>query len=648
MIESKHTELKPGAGNEKGLGARWLYWILFALVMGLQSFIYTVITGLLNFNSSPWLYPSLLFSVIGVGFLFAAIGAVFVKRHIFLFGVLFGSITSVVLFSNILYFRYYGFMMTLSTFQQMKYLTDISSSVLEFIRPVDFLLFLNVPLVIGLYVVMNPVLMRTVDITITGRITIALGLAASAATMILTGNIGVDRSMMKYNSNYIIRTQGPFRVYGDYVASLAGSFVGRWNDHSTTDENEILDFYKQKHKSVGVGSPGVGVAQRANLILIQIEAAQQFVVGRNIDGAEITPNLNSFMKDSVYFENLYYQIAGGNTSDAEYVTNVSLFPEKNGSVNFDFVGNSFWALPKLLKQNGYSTLVTHANQPSFWNREHMFRALGFDRFVSSTSGDLELDDVIGWSGYGLSDRSMLGQMSKILTKTGQPFYSMIVTLSSHHPFANFRDTHELSVGKYETSVMGDYLKAVHYTDACLGEFIAQLKANGLYDRSVIGIYGDHFGVSKDKSAMLGEFLGVDLNRPEAWVKVAKVPFMIRWPVLAAGAGYTVSDAAGQIDIMPTAAGLLGVKTPYALGRNLLDQNAASGASEIPRHATFRNTSFVTATMYYDSARDTAFYLDSGDVVARGEYSAVLDFVRKELGVSDKILATDAFASFLKF
>ena len=63
-----------------------------------------------------------------------------------------------------------------------------------------------------------------------------------------------------------------------------------------------------------------------NLIIIQIEAMQNFVVNRTYNGQVITPFINKLIKeDSFYFDSYYQQTGSGNTADAEFATNNSLY-----------------------------------------------------------------------------------------------------------------------------------------------------------------------------------------------------------------------------------------------------------------------------------------------------------------------------------
>ena len=60
-----------------------------------------------------------------------------------------------------------------------------------------------------------------------------------------------------------------------------------------------------------------GVAEGRNLIVIQLESFQNFVINAEYNGQEITPNLNEIIKgDTIYLDRYYQQIGSGNTSDA--------------------------------------------------------------------------------------------------------------------------------------------------------------------------------------------------------------------------------------------------------------------------------------------------------------------------------------------
>ncbi|MEJ7480495.1 glycerol phosphate lipoteichoic acid synthase, partial [Staphylococcus pasteuri] len=71
----------------------------------------------------------------------------------------------------------------------------------------------------------------------------------------------------------------------------------------------------------------------------------------------------------------------------------------------------------------------------------------------------------------------------------------------------------------------------HYLDQALEEYITDLKKKGLYDKSVIMIYGDHYGISENHNNAMEKLLGekitpakfTDLNRTGFWLKIPGKP-----------------------------------------------------------------------------------------------------------------------------
>ena len=153
----------------------------------------------------------------------------------------------------------------------------------------------------------------------------------------------------------------------------------------------------------------------------------------------------------------------GNTSDAEFVTNNSLYPVIFGPVYELYQNNRFYGLPWVLRENGYQTMVLHGYKKSFWNRENAYPGQGFDKFIGEE--DLVIDEKIG---LGLSDKSFFRQSLDYLKEMEQPFYSFIITLSSHVPY-KIPETHQKLelLPEDKNTLFGDYLQAACYTDEAM-------------------------------------------------------------------------------------------------------------------------------------------------------------------------------------
>lgn len=329
-----------------------------------------------------------------------------------------------------------------------------------------------------------------------------------------------------------------------------------------------IDALKYVSASAGTekASPYYGIASGRNVITIQVEALQSFVIGLIYNGQEVTPNLNALIAgESFYFSNYYYQVGGGNTADAEFTVNNSLYAPLNEAAYVKYEQNDFYGMPKLLKDNGYSgAYAFHGYKGDFWNREKAYVNQGFDNFTSEK--DFNITESFN---MGLSDAQFFEQSIKRLVTYEQPFYAFMITLSSHYPYVIPENLRELAILPEDAGTLAsDYLQAIHYLDASLGLFINDLKAAGLYENSIISIYGDHYAIpSSDAPSyrMMSRILG----HPYYEEDIFKVPFIVNIP--GSDINETIETIGGHVDNLPTMLYLLGIenKKSVMFGQNLL-------------------------------------------------------------------------------
>ncbi len=402
------------------------------------------------------------------------------------------------------------------------------------------------------------------------------------------------------------------------------------------DEHKIITWLSSRNNDRLTDVRGVrghAAAPGKNLIVIQVESLQAFTVGLRIGGAEVTPNINRLARQSLYFPRTYNQTAGGNSSDAEFMVNTSLFPTAKGVAYVRFAGNSFNSLGSLLKAQGYSTIALHGDRPGFWNRNHMYPTLGFDRYISKN--EFAKGEGIG---LGLSDRCFFEQSLGYLTglrDSGKPFYAFLVTLTSHYPF-NFgalkEQVTDLPLGELEDTLLGDYLRAIHYTDRAIGDFVKGLAHENLLENSVVALYGDHPAIPRDNSGALGTLLGRNLSSASAWRTMQSIPLLIRLPggTLAG----TVDTPTGQMDVAPTLASLMGFSIPTAFGRNLMNPTE----NDADDFVIFRNGTFVKGDTWVQPQNSQAFDLKSSRPVAYGsKFATEVEEVTRRLNYNDRIL-----------
>ncbi len=353
-----------------------------------------------------------------------------------------------------------------------------------------------------------------------------------------------------------------------------------------------------------------------NIIVIQVEALNTMVVQKKIGGVEITPNVNAMIGESWYFPNTYAETGLGNTADAEFVVNSSLYTPKGQAAPVAYPDRKIPGLPRLLGEQGYDTFTVHANKVAYWNRKELYAALGFSRYYDRNF--FRSEDMLNQ--MGSSDEVLFrrgGQLLREVDATTTPFYAQIITLSAHTPFdvvpAKRRPLK--TPGDLKDSLMGDYISAESYSDFALGQFISQLKSDGIWDDSIIVMYGDHTAMNENQlSGKDGRAAKQLLGRGYSAADRQRVPLIIHLPKQRKAE--LITATAGQVDIMPTIADLVGLDlrgVPH-MGRSLfVSSNALVPMRAYLPGGTFANDKvvFLPGVGYKDGK---AISIESGTAV----------------------------------
>lgn len=540
-------------------------------------------------------------------------------------------VITLLIISNLLFYRYFNDIITLPIITQIIMVGSVSSSVLNLIHLSDLLFFVDFSLFIPAYRITN--YQRQYEkYSWPMRVLLSIGLLAAGSFLSYYGICLLDKNQPKilttfYDKSYIAQHIGLI----NYHAIDAFKFIKeeiKEKSLSDDEKEKIKLWFKEKNALIPDKPKYYGLGRGKNLMVVQVEALQGFVIGKKINGMEITPNLNMLMDKSIYFENYYCETAAGGTSDAEFLANTSLYPLKSGAVYMKYPGNNYYSLPKILKEKGYSAFVMHAYKPGFWNRSVMYPSLGFDEYLNRNH--YEHDEVIG---MGLSDKSFFRQSLDYLKNKKEPYYAFLVTLTSHYPYDNTKAYNDaLNVGELKGTFLGNYLEAIHYADSSLGYLIDKLKEEGLWDNTILAIYGDHYAISKDRKDELADFLGIDDMNNYMWVKHQKVPLIIHLPG-DEGAGVR-TIAGGGLDSMPTLLNIMGIdsKTIPMMGRDLL--NSDEGL------AVMRNGYFIDDDYLCLPADGAAYDIKTAEPYPIENLKDKIADIFMELDISQKIIEND--------
>jgi lipoteichoic acid synthase len=626
------------------LNTRLGLFSLVAIIMWLKNiFAYTVDFRLRIENLNE--YFILLINPIATTFFLLAI-ALYVRRkkasYITMMIVYF--LLSLLLFANVVYYREFTDFLTVNTMLGAgKVSSGLGESAVRLFRPYDVLYFLDF-IMIGILLITKKIKMD--ERPIRARVAVSVSLLSAVFFLFNLFMAETERPQLlgrQFSRDYIVKFLGinAFTVY-DGVTTYQTNQVRA--EATANDMKEVSDYVKQHYATPN--DEMYGIAKGKNVIYIHLESFQQFLIDYKLKDEngvehEVTPFLNSlFHSNSTFsFDNFFHQVGQGKTSDAETLFENSLFGLDQGSL-FTQVGgkNTFEAAPDILKQTqGYTSAAFHGNVGNFWNRNETYKRLGYDYFFDANYYDVNDDNSFQ---YGLHDKPFFQQSVKYLEHLQQPFYSKFIAVSNHYPYSQFtNDEAGFPIANTSDETINGYFATANYLDKAVEEFFNYLKASGLYDNSVIVLYGDHYGVSNSRNRNLAELLGKSKSDWNDFdnANLQRVPYMIHIPgQTKGGINHTFG---GQVDALPTLLHLLGVDTKnyIQLGQDLFSKDNQQTVA-------FRNGNVVTPKYtilgadIYDTS--TGQLITEPSEAVKKEVEGLKEAASKQLQMSDQVTNGD--------
>ena len=246
---------------------------------------------------------------------------------------------SLLLLADVLYLRYYSDLFSLRNLGLSAQAGEVADSILALTRFSDIFYFADIPLFAF-------AAHRLTRQDAWPRLSWVRGVAV--CVLFTAGAVGIEWKI----DNYDRAVRGAIRSLWDRPAvaistgTLIYHFADAWNIVDETiakeafaaeDEHKITEWLAFRNNGDATGDmaiPGHSLASGKNLIVIQVESLQGFAVGLHVGGVEVAPNINRLAKESLYFPKTYNQTASGNSSDAEFMVNTSLFPTSKGVDTF--------------------------------------------------------------------------------------------------------------------------------------------------------------------------------------------------------------------------------------------------------------------------------------------------------------------------
>lgn len=305
---------------------------------------------------------------------------------------------------------------------------------------------------------------------------------------------------------------------------------------SDTTINSLMERWTEKNGSEPI---------KNNLIIVIMEGMGTYKLGSFNGPKNLTPNLNSIISRSVYFDNIY--TAGIHTFNGIYSVLFSFPALYKRQPLEELINLPHNGISQVLKKLNYSNLFFITHDPEFDNVSGFLKANGFDEVYS------ESDYPSEWvqSTNGVADHRMFEYAVPVLNKLhnkGSAFFAAFMTTSDHLPYI-IPD----NIDFIPRSEKPEH-QITEYADWAIGNFLKQASKEKWYRNTTFIFIADH-----------GLNMGHTYDMPLSY---HQTPFIIYTPSSEEIAD-TLHKLGGQIDLVPTVLGLLNI--PYdnqTMGINL--------------------------------------------------------------------------------
>lgn len=425
-----------------------------------------------------------------------------------------------------------------------------------------------------------------------------VGLAAiGIATTVGSYNVYYPATTDKYDEMINGKSSGAYSAYGmigNLISEVAG--VLRPSETKLTQEEAEAFFYAKE----SVPSPYFGVSKDKNVVMLLSESFEWYAFMRNDkeypnvlpftqqELAALYPNLTQFYNESVVATNYYSR---EKTDISETLSILGSYPT-DAYVNYDYYQNEMpHTVPNLLKtlDSDIQALSFHNGFKTFYNRDKVHLTFGFDKEMTDMYDMAEMAkaavEEAALRGEEIEptftnhedngelnlDSEMIETCKDMMFPTDKRFYTYITSITMHGVY--YERENLADVRKQVEEVLGDrkpeeeeekadalfhYMVTAKEFDNALGLMRKDLEEKGLWENTVIVLFGDHNAYYQELSNYVKDIPNYDTENK--FTDLYKVPLMIHDVDLSAKVEKKKIDKfACTSDLVPTLLDLLGIK-----------------------------------------------------------------------------------------
>ena len=352
-------------------------------------------------------------------------------------------------------------------------------------------------------------------------------------------------------------------TYRDFWFNNIYPLTPDYQDDLRQQAGELEQYFQERGQHTPNAMTGTFAGK--NVIMVLMESMDDWMIT-----PEETPTLVRLMGEGINFTNFYTPYYGSaRTLNSEFCMNTGIYLPTTGSYVFDYLSNSFnQSFASQMVANGYSAKVFHYNSPTFYSRNELEPAMGYDEYVcykDYVQGEKEL----------CSDNLVfdIPEVNEIFFREG-PTFNTIITRAAHLGYSYneiityyaLQDYPEYK-GRYPSEEEDSARLKAKLVDDMFARLLEELEAHGQLENTVIIAMTDHYTYGYKNMEELYAHSGVDSD-----LLLEKTPCFV-WS--ADGPAMEVDKLLNTSDFLPTMLNLLGIDSPYNyLGQDAFDPSYA--------------------------------------------------------------------------
>lgn len=270
--------------------------------------------------------------------------------------------------------------------------------------------------------------------------------------------------------------------------------------------------------------------KKPNIIVIMNEAFWDPSVMKNLDFENnITPNITRLKENSIHGY-LKTSEFGGGTANVEFellTGNSTLFYESGYMIYPNEIKEPLMSLASILRKQDYKTKAIHSYVNWYWDRQKVYKYLGFDDFIS-----VEYFNNPEYKGFFVSDEYVTDKIIEELENEEESTFIFAVTMQNHGPYNDNRyKDFDLDIGvnnelDVETlQMLNTFSQGIYDADKALGKLTNYI--DNIDEPTIVLFFGDHLpllGMDLKAYKELEYVKGYGSNEDK--LKLYSVPFIM--------------------------------------------------------------------------------------------------------------------------